>query len=145
MALLNHLRAQSGTLIGTGIGTTTTLRAALTHPDRLAPLVPISVEEIEDAAAKAAEIELLDAVADRVRSHGLQAACEPLLQVLAPFIGTLVLEAIPRADPASIAATAAIDHDRSFAASMNWQRLRCADFDHSRHGCAPNTASVWRG
>lgn len=74
----------------------------------------ISIEDIEDGQAKQAEIEFMDAFAERVLIHGIEAAWEPILPSLAPFIGTMVRDAIPRSDPASIAAAAAIGHDRSF-------------------------------
>src|SRR5262249_12268496 len=43
-----------------------------------------------------------------------EAAWDPILQTLPPIIGAMVREAIPRSDPASIAAAAAIGRDRSF-------------------------------
>jgi hypothetical protein len=76
--------------------------------------VLISVEDIEDDEAKEAEIAFLDSFAARVRAEGIEAAWEPILKNLAPIIGSMVREAIPRSDPASIAAAAAIGHDRSF-------------------------------
>lgn len=74
----------------------------------------ISVEDIEDDEAKADEIALLDAFAARVRTDGIEAAWEPILEQLSPIIGALVRDAIPRSDPASIAAAAAIGRDRAF-------------------------------
>lgn len=56
----------------------------------------------------------MDAFAERVRTEGIDAAWAPILPQLAPIIGALVREAIPRSDPASIAAAAAIGRDRSF-------------------------------
>jgi hypothetical protein len=83
-------------------------------PDRLAGAVLISVEDIEDDAAKAAETALLDAFSEQARTKGLQAAWAPILDHFPPVIGNLVRDAIPRSDPASIAAAAAIGRDRSF-------------------------------
>jgi 3-oxoadipate enol-lactonase len=77
-------------------------------------LVLISVDDIEDDAAKEAEIELMAAFAERVRTHGIEAGWGPILPQLAPVIGALVRDAIPRSDPESIAAAAAIGRDRSF-------------------------------
>ncbi|PSM30823.1 alpha/beta hydrolase, partial [Haliangium sp. UPWRP_2] len=55
-----------------------------------------------------------DAFAARVQAEGIEAGWEPLLKNLPPIVGSMVREAIPRSDPASIAAAAAIGHDRSF-------------------------------
>lgn len=96
------------------LGATISLRTALAYPERLKALVLISVEDIEDDEAKEAEIAFMDAFAVRVRAEGIEAAWEPILGNLAPIIGAMVREAIPRSDPASIAAAAAIGHDRSF-------------------------------
>jgi 3-oxoadipate enol-lactonase len=60
-------------------------------------LVLISVDDIEDDAAKEAEIELMAAFAERVRTHGIEAGWGPILPQLAPVIGALVRDAIPRA------------------------------------------------
>jgi pimeloyl-ACP methyl ester carboxylesterase len=114
IALLDHLGVRRAVVGGAGIGTTITLRAALAHPERVSALVLISVEDIEDDEKKEAEIEFLDAFAARVRAEGIEAAWEPILENLAPVIGVMVREAIPRSDPASIAAAAAIGRDRSF-------------------------------
>jgi 3-oxoadipate enol-lactonase len=114
IALLDHLGARSAIVGGAGLGTTITMRTAVAYPDRVHGLILISVEDIEDDEAKAAEIKFLDAFADRVRTEGIEAAWEPILKDLAPIIGAMVREAIPRSDPASIAAAAAIGHDRSF-------------------------------
>ncbi|HEY0174465.1 MAG TPA: alpha/beta hydrolase [Pyrinomonadaceae bacterium] len=114
IALLDHLGVRRAVVGGAGIGTTITLRAALAHPERVGALVLISVEDIEDDEKKEAEIEFLDAFAARVRDEGIEAAWEPILKNLAPVIGAMVREAIPRSDPASIAAAAAIGRDRSF-------------------------------
>ena len=73
-ALLDHLGVSSAAVGGTGLGATITLRACLAHPDRVAAAVLISVEDVEDDHAKQAEIEFMDAFADRVRTAGIQAA-----------------------------------------------------------------------
>lgn len=114
IALLDHLGLRRAVVGGAGIGTTITLRAALAHPARVSALVLISVEDIEDDEKKEAEIEFMDAFAARVKDEGIEAAWEPILENLAPIIGAMVRDAIPRSDPASIAAAAAIGRDRSF-------------------------------
>lgn len=113
-ALLDHLGTDRAAIAGMGLGSTITARAALAHPERFAAAVLISLEDIEDDAAKAAETAFLDNFATAVTAHGLEAAWAPILAELAPVIGTLVREAIPRSDPASAAAAAAIGHDRAF-------------------------------
>ncbi|MCK2244738.1 MULTISPECIES: alpha/beta fold hydrolase [unclassified Crossiella] len=115
LALLDHLGAQRAAVGGTGLGSTISLRTALRHPDRVAATVLISVEDIEDDAGKAAEAEFLAAFAERVRTSGIEAGWAPILPQLAPLIGELVREAMPRADPASVAAAAAIGADRAFS------------------------------
>jgi pimeloyl-ACP methyl ester carboxylesterase len=114
IALLDHLGIRRAVVGGAGLGTTITLRTALAHPDRVHASILISVEDIEDDQGKEAEIELLDAFATRVRTEGLAAAWTPLLENFPPIIGTMVRDAIPRSEPASIAAAAAIGHDRAF-------------------------------
>jgi len=114
VALLDHLKIETATVGGAGLGATITLRAAVAHPDRVNAALLISVEDIEDDEAKAAEIQLMDEFAERAGNRGIWAAWEPLLGQLAPLIGTLVREAIPRSTPESIAAAAAIGRDRSF-------------------------------
>ncbi|HEU4594822.1 MAG TPA: alpha/beta hydrolase [Pyrinomonadaceae bacterium] len=114
IALLDHLGVRRAVVGGAGLGTTITLRAALAHPARVSALVLISVEDIEDDEKKEAETAFLDAFAARVRADGIEAAWEPILEDLAPIIGAMVRDAIPRSDPASIAAAAAIGRDRSF-------------------------------
>lgn len=99
---------------GAGLGATVTLRAALARPDRFRAAVLISVEDVEDDERKEEEIAFLDAFAARVRAEGIEAAWEPILKDLAPVIGDMVRDAIPRSDPASVAAAAAIGRDRSF-------------------------------
>lgn len=114
IALLDRLGVRRAVVGGAGLGATITMRTAVACPDRVHGLILISVEDIEDDQAKVAEIEFLDAFAERVRTEGIEAAWEPILKDLAPIIGAMVREAIPRSDPASIAAAAAIGHDRSF-------------------------------
>jgi 3-oxoadipate enol-lactonase len=114
VALLDHVGAHRAVVGGTGLGATIALRAALAHPGRVRGLVLISVEEIEDDRAKAAETAFMDAFAERARSDGVEAAWAPFLPALAPVIRALVREAIPRTDAESIAAAAAIGRDRSF-------------------------------
>ncbi|MEU6480382.1 alpha/beta hydrolase [Streptomyces sp. NPDC047017] len=114
LGLLDHLDLPRAALAGAGLGSTITLRAAAAHPDRVRAAVLIGVEDIEDDEAKAAEIRFLDAFAARVRTEGLEAGWAPVLSLLPPLVGELVRDAVPRSDPASIAAAAAIGHDRSF-------------------------------
>ncbi|MEU4225251.1 alpha/beta hydrolase [Nonomuraea sp. NPDC026600] len=114
IALLDHLGTHDATLGGTGLGATVTLRTALTHPDRVRAAILISVEDIEDDQDKEAEIAFLDAFAARVLADGIEAAWAPILEHFPPVIGAMVRDAIPRSDPASIAAAAAIGHDRAF-------------------------------
>jgi pimeloyl-ACP methyl ester carboxylesterase len=114
VSLLDYLGVRRAIVGGAGIGTTISLRTAVTYPGRVHALVLISVEDIEDDQAKDAEIALLDSFATRVRAEGIEAGWEPLLKNLPPIVGSMVREAIPRSDPASIAAAAAIGHDRSF-------------------------------
>ncbi|MFC4563968.1 alpha/beta fold hydrolase [Nocardiopsis mangrovi] len=114
-SLLDHLELERAAVGGTGLGSTISLRAALHRPERVARVVLIGVEDIEDDDAKAAEIEFLDAFAARASSHGLNAAWEPILAGFPPVVGAMVRDAIPRSDPASVIAAAAIGRDRSFA------------------------------
>ncbi len=57
----------------------------------------------------------MDAFAERVRRDGIAAGWELYLPYLQPLIANLVREAIPRANPLSVAAAAAIGHDRAFS------------------------------
>jgi pimeloyl-ACP methyl ester carboxylesterase len=114
VALIDHLGATDAVVGGMGLGSTIAARALLAHPDRFTAGILISVEDIEDDAAKQAEIAFLDTFAATVAAEGIAAAWSPILPDLAPVIASLVREAIPRSDPASIAAAAAIGHDRSF-------------------------------
>ncbi|MGW5384494.1 alpha/beta fold hydrolase [Nocardia sp. NPDC003963] len=113
-ALLDHLGVERAVLAGMGLGSTITARTVIAHPDRFAAAILISPEDIEDDSAKQAETAFLDAFAETVRTHGIEAAWAPVLPELAPVIGTLVRDAIDRSDPASIAAAAAIGRDRAF-------------------------------
>lgn len=114
VALLDHLSLPRAVIGGAGLGGTIALRTALAFPERVEALIAISVEEIEDDEAKRAEIEFMDAFAGRASSEGIEAAWAPVLGDLAPIIGALVRDAIPRSNAASIAAAAAIGRDRSF-------------------------------
>jgi 3-oxoadipate enol-lactonase len=114
IALLDELGVDRAVLGGTGLGSTVTLRTCLTHPDRVQAAVLISVEDIENDQDKQAETEFLDAFAERVRTDGIEAAWAPILEMFPPVIAAMVRDAIPRSDPASVAAAAAIGHDRAF-------------------------------
>ncbi|WP_245931656.1 alpha/beta fold hydrolase [Actinokineospora auranticolor] len=112
VALLDHLDLATAVVGGTGLGSSITLRTCARHPSRVRAALLLSVENVEDDKTKAAEIAYLDAFAARVRLSGIEAAWASLRPHLAPVITTLVTEAIPRSTPASIAAAAAIGHDR---------------------------------
>ncbi|WP_433331326.1 alpha/beta fold hydrolase [Spirillospora sp. CA-294931] len=112
--LLDRLGLPGAALGGAGLGSTITLRAAAAHPSRVEAAVLIGVEDIEDDEAKRAEIRFLDAFAARVEADGIEAGWEPILAQFPPVVGAMVRDAIPRSDPASIVAAAAIAHDRSF-------------------------------
>ncbi|WP_062987579.1 alpha/beta fold hydrolase [Nocardia anaemiae] len=99
---------------GAGLGSTITLRTAAAHPELVTAAILIGVEDIEDDEAKTAEIEFLDAFATRVATDGIEAAWAPILSEMPPLVADMVHDAIPRSDPASIVAAAAIGHDRSF-------------------------------
>lgn len=114
VSLLDHIGARHAIVGGAGLGATIALRTAVAYPERVAAMVLVSVEEIEDDQKKVAEIAFMDEFATRVRTEGIDAAWAPILPDLAPIIGVLVREAIPRSDAGSIAAAAAIGRDRSF-------------------------------
>ena len=114
IALLDFLGLSRAIVGSAGLGGTIALRTAVAHPDRVLASVVISVEDIEDDEKKTAEIAFMDEFAARIRAEGIEAAWRPILKDLAPIIGTMVRDAIPRSNPASIAAAAAIGHDRSF-------------------------------
>lgn len=140
LSLLNHLKADKAVVGGTGLGSTISLRFAMEYPLRTEAIIPISIEEIEDDEAKRAEIEFMDAFAERVRTQGIMAGWEPILYDLAPVIRTLVEDAIPRSNPESIAVAAAIGHDRSFRSvdelkEINVPALIISGMDH-RHPAA---------
>ncbi|WP_240961147.1 hypothetical protein [Rhodococcus sp. A14] len=114
IALLDHLRVPGAVVGGTGLGGTIALRAGLAFPSWVRAVVVISAEDIEDDDAKLAETALMDRFAEPVRADGIEAAWELFLPHLQPLIGNPVRSAIPRADPGSVAAAAAIGRDRSF-------------------------------
>ena len=113
-ALLDHLGVETAALGGTGLGATVALRAGLAAPERLRALVLISLEDIEDDDAKAAEIVWLEAFYAKARARGLAAAWDDILPMFPPVVGAMVRDAIPRANPESIIAAGVIAHDRSF-------------------------------
>lgn len=114
IALLDHLQLPTAVVGGAGLGGTIALRVAARYPDRVRAAIIASLEAIENDAERAAEIRLMEAFAEQVRSAGIEAAWAPFLKELPPVIGAMVRDAIPRSDPGSIAAAAAITHDRSF-------------------------------
>lgn len=125
VALLDHLGVGRAIVGGAGFGATITLRAAIAYPERVPGCVLISVEDIEDDEQKQAEIEFMDAFAARVRTEGIEAAWAPILDDLAPIVGAMVRDAIPRSDPASIAAAAAIGRDRAFRSVGELAGIAC--------------------
>lgn len=114
IALLDHLDIPSAVIGGAGLGGTIALRVANRYPQRVRAAVVISLEAIETDAERIGEIRAMEAFAAQVRSDGIQAAWAPFLEQLPAVIGAMVRDAIPRSDPDSIAAAAAIAHDRSF-------------------------------
>ncbi|MET9671068.1 alpha/beta hydrolase [Streptomyces sp. NPDC006475] len=114
-SLLNHLGLRRAAVGGTGLGGTIALRTAASRPDLVRASVVISLEDVQDDAAKQAETAMLNRFATRVIEEGIEAAWAPLLPSLAPVIRALVRDAIPRTNPASIAAACAIGRDRAFA------------------------------
>ncbi|MEU6312178.1 alpha/beta hydrolase [Streptomyces sp. NPDC047014] len=114
IGLLDRIGRSRAVLAGAGLGSTITLRTAAAHPDRVRAAVLIGVEDIEDDEAKEAEIRFLDAFAARVAAEGIEAGWAPVLAAFPPLVGSMVRDAIPRSDPASIVAAAAIGQDRSF-------------------------------
>ncbi|MEU0685345.1 alpha/beta fold hydrolase [Streptomyces uncialis] len=124
VALLDHLGTDQAVVGGTGLGSTITLRAALAHPDRIRAGILIGVEDIEDDKAGEAQTAFLDAFAERALTKGLEAAWAPVLDMFPPVIGASVRDAIPRADAASVAAAAAIGHDRAFRDVTELRALR---------------------
>lgn len=114
VSLINMLSADSAIVGGAGLGATISLRAAVAHPNKIEGLILISVEDIENDKAKAAEIAFMEDFAKRVKELGLEKAWEPILKDLSPVIRAMVVDAIPRTNPESIAAAASIGYDRSF-------------------------------
>ena len=114
IALMNNLSCHGAIIGGAGLGSTISLRAALSSPDRVKGLILISVEDIEDDNAKNEEIAFMENFAKRVKELGITKAWEPILPHLVPVIQSMVQEAIPRMNPESIAAAASIGYDRSF-------------------------------
>lgn len=114
LTLMDRLELPTAIVGGAGLGSTIGLRTAVARPERVAGLILISVEDIEDDEAKRAEIAFMDEFAERVRTTGVESAWAPILPQLAPVIGAMVRDAIPRSNPESIAAAAAIGRDRSF-------------------------------
>ncbi|WP_028920856.1 alpha/beta fold hydrolase [Pseudonocardia acaciae] len=112
--LLGHLGVPGAAIGGTGLGATITLRVAAAHPGLVRAAVLIALEDIEDDTAKEAEIRFMDDFAARVAAEGINAGWEPILADFPPVVGAMVRDAIPRSDPASIVAAAAIGRDRSF-------------------------------
>ncbi len=112
--LMDTIDASAAIVGGAGLGSTISLRTALAYPGRVKALVLISVEDIEDDNAKKAEIAFMEDFANRVRNFGIEKAWEPILKDLSPIIESMVRDAIPRSNPGSIAAAAAIGYDRSF-------------------------------
>lgn len=114
IGLMDRISSVTAIIGGAGLGSTISLRTALNYPNRVNGLVLISVEDIEDDKAKAAEILFMEDFARRVRELGIAKAWEPILKDLSPIIETMVRDAIPRSTPESIAAAASIGYDRSF-------------------------------
>ena len=99
---------------GAGLGSTIALRTAVAYPDSVHALVLVSVEDIEDEAAKKAEVAFMEDFASRVRNFGIEEGWKTILSDLSPVIESMVRDAIPRSNPESIAAAAPIGYDRSF-------------------------------
>ena len=114
IGLMDKISADTAILGGAGLGSTISLRTALSYPKHISGLVLISVEDIEDDKAKEAEIIFMEEFAKRVRELGITKAWEPILKNLSPIIESMVSDAIPRSTPESIAAAASIGYDRSF-------------------------------
>lgn len=152
VSLLEHLAIERAIIGGAGLGGTIALRTAIEHPDRVAALVVMSMEDVEDDAAKALEIRFMEDFAHRVRKDGLQAAWAPILPDLAPVIGAMVKEAIPRSCPESIAAAAAIGRDRAFGSVTDLAQIDVPalifpgiDWRHPAHVAAEAAAIMPQG
>lgn len=115
IALLDHLGISSAVIGGAGLGGTIALRVAARYPHRVRGVIVMSLEAIESDEERVGEIRAMEAFAAQVRRDGIEAAWAPFLKELPFVIGAMVRDAIPRSDPGSIAAAAAITHDRSFA------------------------------
>lgn len=114
ISLMSKISAPAAIVGGAGMGATISLRVALAYPKQVDGLVLISVEDIEDDNAKAAEIAFMEDFANRVRKFGIEKAWQPILGDLAPVIRSMVVEAIPGTNRESLAAAASIGYDRSF-------------------------------
>ncbi len=123
VSLIDALGLDRAVVGGTGLGGTIALRTGLSHPGRVVSLIVVSLEEIEDDEAKAAETAMMDRFADVVRARDIAAGWELYLPDLQPLIGNLVREAMPRADAASVAAAAAIGRDRAFGDVADLARI----------------------
>lgn len=112
--LLDFLQIPDAVIGGAGIGTTISLKTAITYPKRVSGLILISIEEIEDDERKAEEVVFFEKYMDQIRENGLSAAWESILNNLSPVIGAMVRDGIPRSDTKSILAAASIVYDRAF-------------------------------
>lgn len=90
IAVMDVLGAADADLVGAGLGGTVALRTCLAHPGRVRAAVIISVEDVEDDAAKAADAQLMDLFAERVRTRGIAAGWDLFLPRLQPLIAELV-------------------------------------------------------
>lgn len=82
MSLLNAIGADHAGLIGAGLGGTIALRTCLNQPDLVRLAILVSAEDIEDDQDKEAETVLMDQFAERVRTHGIEAAWQLFLPTL---------------------------------------------------------------
>lgn len=112
--LLNFLQIPDAVIGGAGIGTTISLKTAITYPERVSGLILISIEDIEDDKHKEEEITFFEKYMDQIRKNGLTAAWESILNNLSPVIGAMVRDGIPRSDTKSVLAAASIVYDRAF-------------------------------
>jgi pimeloyl-ACP methyl ester carboxylesterase len=156
VALLDRLGVRQAVVGGAGLGGTIAMRAAVAYPDRVRALVLVSVEDIEDDEKKAAEVAFMDAFAARVRAEGIEAAWKPILPDLAPVIGAMVREAIPRSDPASVAAAAAAtarsaasrnlrsSPRRHWSSPASTTGIRPRSRSNSPASCRTGTSLPWR-
>lgn len=119
--LLDFLKIPDAVIGGAGIGTTISLKTAVTYPERVKGLILISIEDIEDDEHKDQEIVFFEKYMHQIREHGLTAAWESILNNLSPVIGAMVRDGIPRSDPKSILAAASIVYDRAFRNVSDFQ------------------------